>query len=252
MTRDVLICAGLDPSGGAGLLADAAVVRALGGRPCGVVTVQTVQATTGVTGTSPVDPELVEEQLAALLGDLEIRAVKIGMLGGAEIARAIVRTLDATTAPVVWDPVLAPSRGAVTAVGEWIVEATRLLGPQVTLITPNLAELAVLGGDRDPLDAAKRLAAGLGTSVLVKGGHAGGARSIDHLVAADGTVEALDGPRLPGGHDVHGTGCALSSAIATRLAHGDALLDACRAAKAFVAERIAHAVSPGRGARAII
>ncbi|MCX5741352.1 MAG: bifunctional hydroxymethylpyrimidine kinase/phosphomethylpyrimidine kinase, partial [Proteobacteria bacterium] len=123
--RDVLVCAGLDPSGGAGLLADALVIHELGGRPCGVVTTLTVQNTTGVSGGHVVDAELVGEQLDVLLADVQVRAVKIGMLGSGAIARELARCLAATDAPVVWDPVIYPSRGELPGVDVWIVQAMK-------------------------------------------------------------------------------------------------------------------------------
>jgi hydroxymethylpyrimidine kinase/phosphomethylpyrimidine kinase len=256
VTPDVLICAGLDPSGGAGLLADARVVSALGGRPVGVVTALTVQNTTAVLASEPTTPDLVREQLEFLLSDVEVRAAKIGMLGSTEVARALGQALNLTTAPVVWDPILAPSRGEVTFVDGVFADAIRALAPHVALITPNTVELGYLtGAPVDALDAAiaagQALASQLGCAVLVKGGHLTGAEAIDALCTPT-TVERLAGPRLAAGEHVHGTGCALSSAIATHLALGAPLVDACRLAKAFVAEKIASPARPGRGAAAIV
>src|SRR3954469_17222836 len=108
---DVLVCAGLDPSGGAGLVADVRVVSELGCRPCGVITALTVQNTTGVVGSHPCDPEVVGDELAFLLTDIEVKAVKIGMIGTLAIARAIANALQLSDARVVWDPVLYPSKG---------------------------------------------------------------------------------------------------------------------------------------------
>jgi hydroxymethylpyrimidine kinase/phosphomethylpyrimidine kinase len=125
--------------------------------------------------------------------------------------------------------------------------------PHVTLITPNALELAVLAGiSDDPLAAGRKVARSLRMACLVKGGHLGGDRSVDTLITADGVETTFDAERIAGGEDVHGTGCALSSAIAARLALGDTLVDACRAAKAYVRERIAHAVRVGRGAPAVV
>src|SRR5436190_24215708 len=107
----VLVCSGLDPSGGAGLIADVRVIQKLGARPVGVVTALTVQNTTGLVEAKPCDPELFGHQLVFLMTDVEVRAVKIGMLGSAETARAIANALHLTHAPVVWDPILAPTRG---------------------------------------------------------------------------------------------------------------------------------------------
>lgn len=253
---DVLICAGLDPSGGAGLVADTRVVHMLGGRPCGIVTALTVQSTTGVLGSFPVDPVVVRDQLELLLTDIEMRAVKLGMIGSTEIARSIAAALDLTKAPLVWDPVMYPSRGDVALVDSLFGDAVKVLQRHVTLLTPNTQELAYLSGrtvtDLDTARAAAyALSIHLDAAVLVKGGHLGTDESIDVLVQPDRQVE-MRGPRLPHGEDVHGTGCALASAIATHLARGADLVEACTHAKQFVADRIASAVRPGRGAAAIV
>lgn len=303
---DVLICAGLDPSGGAGLIADVRVVSELGGRPVGVVTALTVQNTTAVTDTEAVGAAVVREQLEFLLSDVEVRAVKIGMIGSSEVARSIAQALALTGAPVVWDPVLRPSRGDATFFDGQFSQAIAALVPHVTVLTPNAEELALLTGApvrsaAEAVAAGRALASRLSTAVLVKGGHLadagigargrtrdgssertigglpggsiagspegsiGGApaglieespeespeESID-VLCRPGGIEILRGRRVPGGHHVHGTGCALSSALATYLALGLELARACRAAKAFVAARIATPVRPGRGAAAIV
>jgi hydroxymethylpyrimidine/phosphomethylpyrimidine kinase len=264
---DVLICAGLDPSGGAGLIADVRVVTELGCRPVGVVTATTVQNTTAVIDTEAMGPPSVREQLEFLLSDIEVRAVKIGMIGSSAIAQSIAAALALTSAPVVWDPVIHPSRGDVPFVDSLFSHALTALMPHVTVLTPNAQELRFLTGARltnlaEATAAGRALAARLGTAVLVKGGHLdsrAGASDADEAVdvlcrpdEAGGGIEILRGPRLPGGEHVHGTGCALSSAIASHLARGAELVDACRAAKEFVAVRIANPARPGRGAAAIV
>jgi hydroxymethylpyrimidine/phosphomethylpyrimidine kinase len=255
MIPDVLICSGLDPSGGAGLIADVRVVTALGGRPVGVVTALTVQDTTAVLSAEPVRADLVREQLELLLSDVEVRAVKLGLLGSSDVAAALGAALALTRAPVVWDPVLRPSRGDVAFVDRFPEALTALL-PHVTLLTPNAFELATLLGTPvaslpDAIAAGCALASRLDTAVLVKGGHLADAESADILCHAGGH-HLLRGPRIPDAEHIHGTGCALSSAIAVHLALGAALLDACRAAKGFVAERLAAPVRPGRGAAAVL
>lgn len=259
---DVLICAGLDPSGGAGLIADVRVVSELGGRPVGVVTALTVQSTMAVLSAEPVDPQLVGEQLEQLLSDIEIRAVKIGMIGASETAVAIARALALTQAPVVWDPVIRPSRGEVSFVDRGFEQALAALIPHTTVLTPNAGELAFLTGAAittlpEAIAAGQALAARLAVAVLVKGGHLGAGNppgepeSIDVLCHAR-RHELLRGPRVPDGEHVHGTGCALSSALAVHLAQGWDLLDACRAAKQFVAAHLGAPVRPGRGAPALL
>lgn len=276
---DLLICAGLDPSGGAGLIADVRIASALGTRPVGVVTALTVQTTQGARSVHPVDPEVLGEQLSALLSDVEVRAVKLGLVGAAGGARAIAGGLHLTAAPVVWDPVGAPSLGDAAFDRDRFGELLRELTPHLTLVTPNAGELAALAGrpigDLDELAAAAaELARVLGVAVLAKGGHAGApgagasgsagpAEAVDVLAAGGGggggvgrargdQIEWLRGPRIAGGERVHGTGCALSTAIAAHLALGADLVEACRAAKALVAARIAAPARPGRGAAAIV
>jgi hydroxymethylpyrimidine kinase/phosphomethylpyrimidine kinase len=253
---DVLAIAGLDPSGGAGIIADTRVIAELGARPTGVVTTLTIQNTTGMIGSHPVDAEVVSHQLAFVMTDIELRAVKIGMLGSAEIARAIASALQLTAAPVVWDSVLAPSLGDVALDETWLGEALTALRPHLMLVTPNLRELVHLSQMQvhdvaDAEVAGRALAQKLDCAVLVKGGHLPGDESIDVLIYAGGREE-FRAPRVHGGESVHGTGCALSSAIAAHLAHGRDLVEACRLAKHYVASRIADPARPGRGAPAVI
>lgn len=251
----MLVCAGLDPSGGAGLIADVRVVAELGARPVGVATALTVQNTTGVASASPCDPEIVENQLTFLLTDIEIRAVKIGLLCGDQIAAQIAKALALTDAPVVWDPIAAPSRGDI--VGRIPLEVVaESLGPHLAVITPNASELARLSGmsvtDLASAEAAGRaLAARFHTAVLVKGGHLDGEHAIDVLIYAGGREE-FHAARIEGGHHVHGTGCALSSALATFLALGEELPRACLLAKQYVASRLVDPARPGRGAAAVL
>ena len=254
---DVLVCAGLDPSGGAGVIADVRVVTALGGRPAGVVTALTVQNTTGVVDVQSCDPDFVGHQLAFLLTDIEVKAVKIGMLGSTAIAKAIANALQLTHAPVVWDPILAPTRGVVSLIDTDFDEALAALRPHLTVITPNKHELFQLTsrptGDHVMAEAAARvLAKKLDCAVLVKGGHFPGDDDAVDVLVTTGERHVLRGKRIPGGEDVHGTGCALSSAIATCLAQGRELVEACTLAKQFVANLIEHPSHPGRGASAVL
>jgi len=251
----VLACSGLDPSGGAGLIADVRVIAKLSARPVGVVTALTVQNTTGVVDAKRCDPDLVGHQLVFLMTDIEVRAVKIGMLGSAETARAIANALHLTHAPVVWDPILAPTRGTMRFLDR-APDALAALKPHLTLVTPNKQELFELTGlptgDLAMAEAAaRRLALELDCAVLIKGGHFTDADAIDLLVRGS-EIEQLRGPRVRGGEDVHGTGCALSAAIATHLAHGRDLLEACHLAKQYVGELIDNPARPGRGAAAVI
>ncbi len=254
--RQILICSGLDPSGGAGFIADCRVAQTLGVRPVGVVTTSTIQNTEGMRGSQPIDKDTFGAQLSALLSDVEVNAVKIGMLGAADIARELGDALHLSAAPVVWDPVFAPSVGSVQFDREIFMDARKQLAPHLTLVTPNLPELAMLLGTQlqpdEVLVAAKELARGWDAAVLVKGGHGEGDDVVDRLIQANGSVEELRGRRVPDGEQVHGTGCALSTAIACHLALGADLVEACRAAKTFVAGLIASPQRPGRGAPSVL
>lgn len=247
MTPAVLVLAGLDPSGGAGLLADAEAIHAAGARPLGCATAITVQTARAVREVAPLEPRLVLAQARALLEEEPgIGAVKLGMLGSAAIAGAVA-TLPATV-PWVIDPVLRASSGAALVDA---AEAYRALLPLAAVVTPNLAEAGALAGrpapdDEDGMRACGEalLAAGA-RAVLVKGGHLAG-DAVDLLVTHTGTVR-FAGPRLPGTR--RGTGCRLASFLAARIAGGTPLETAVRDAKASVAAYLAtgsHPASPVR------
>ncbi len=253
--RAVAIVAGLDPGGGAGLIADVqhAVVHGL--RPVGVVTAHTEQDTSGVRAVHPVPAEVVGAGLVTLLSDIEVAAVKIGMLGHQEIADAVAEALALTAAPVVWDPVLLPTAGRVALLHGDPARVKRALDPHLTLVTPNLAEAAALTGlpvttVAEMVVAAPRLVADDDQSALITGGHLSGA-AVDVLYHR-GRIEELSGPRVDTGGPVHGTGCALSTTIACRLALGDELPAAVRAAKRWVTERLGTPVRAGRGMGAMV
>lgn len=252
----VLICAGLDPSGGAGIIADVRVAAELGTRPTGVITATTVQNTTGVVGVEPMSADAIREQLEFLLSDVEVKAVKIGMLGSSDVAVAIAEALALTNAPVVWDPIMHPTRGNFAFVDGTFGRAIEALRPHTTLITPNARELELfvgyqLDGMPEASAAGLALAAKLGLGVLVKAGHLASDDVTDVLCTPDG-ITRFEGKRVPHGENVHGTGCALSTAIAAHLALGAELAAACRDAKAYVADRIARPAHPGRGTPAIV
>jgi hydroxymethylpyrimidine/phosphomethylpyrimidine kinase len=252
---NLLLVSGLDPSGGAGFLADARVAELHRLRPVGVVSALTVQTSTGVSAVEPVSAELVGAQLTALLSDIEVAAGKIGMLGDESVAEAVAEALRLTAAPVVWDPVLAASAGGAPLYRGDPRRALALLADHVALVTPNLAEATALAGfEVRDLGAMRRAATAIAEragACLVKGGHLAGGRAVD-VLAAGGAVTEIEGARVPGGEDVHGTGCALATAIACRLAGGAELAEAARAAAGFVRERIAAPVRAGRGRAALL
>ena len=253
-----LSIAGSDPTGGAGLQLDLQVFRALDVHGAAVATALTIQDTKKVHRVLPVFPSVVLDQLRVVLRDLPVAAVKLGMLATDDVARAVVLGLEelgAQPAPIVIDPILASSSGTpLLEVRAW--DTLRGLLPRATLVTPNLPELASLTDEevssREGVErAAKRMLEELGApAVLVTGGHRTG--DADDLLArrtADGAVlEWLPGERLSVG-PVHGTGCALSSAIAAELAKGAALADAVAVGRAFVREGLRRSRQVGHGAR---
>jgi hydroxymethylpyrimidine/phosphomethylpyrimidine kinase len=236
-----LVIAGLDPSGGAGLLLDTRVMTEQGVYAAGVVTALTEQDTRSVHAVKPVDDVLVAHQIGRVASDLKVAAVKIGMLGSAKVARAVLSGLAGVRAPIVLDPILRSSSGVA------LLDDPAALDPLIaraTLVTPNVEEAQQLGG-------VEGLARRGAKAVLWKGGHGTGDVVVDRLVDEHGEQE-FSGPRVPGGEDVHGTGCALASAIAAQLARGVNLREACRIATNFVRAKIAAAQPLGRGARVIV
>ncbi|HLY36583.1 MAG TPA: bifunctional hydroxymethylpyrimidine kinase/phosphomethylpyrimidine kinase [Candidatus Binatia bacterium] len=244
-----LTIAGSDPSGGAGLQADLAVFAVFGVHGTSVATALTVQDTRAVRAVAPVAADVVRAQLDAVLGDFDVRAAKTGMLHRAEVVTAVAERLS--VAALVVDPVAAASDGTALLDEDGIDAVRRLLVPLATVITPNLreAELLVERPVRDPeeMRAAARALVELGArAALVKGGHLAG-DAVD--VFYDGhEFRELTAPRTSGGA-VHGTGCALSAAIAAQLAAGRDLPDAIAEAKRFVTRAIAGAMAIGGGAR---
>lgn len=245
--------AGTDPSGGAGIQADLKVFHSLGVYGGSVITAIVVQNTLGVKAVRPLEAALVGAQIECLREDLPPRAVKIGMLATAENVRAVAERLEGIGAPVVVDPVLASSSGAALLDGDGRHALIRHLAPRTTLLTPNLAEAACLLG-RDTLDAVEMPAAAealleLGPeAVLLKGGHARGDECRDFFASRSGDRRWLVSPRQRVTH-THGTGCTLSSAIASFLAHGQPLGPAVALGKAYVNQglRLGGGIGRGRG-----
>ena len=247
----VLIIAGLDPSGGAGLVADAATVVRRGFHPAAVATGWTIQDSAHCAGWDPVSPELVAKQLSLLVEDLPIRAIKIGMVGSTAMAQALAQAIGPLcerAVPMVLDPVLHASIGSGLYGGD--PKALSPLLHRAMLVTPNRDEAERLTGirvsDCASQEAAARalVAAGAG-GALVKGGHLAGPESVDLLF--DGRETVLFRMPRRSGITPHGTGCALSSEIACALAAGETLHSAVATAHARVAARIAAATPLGRG-----
>jgi hydroxymethylpyrimidine/phosphomethylpyrimidine kinase len=245
----VLIIAGSDSGGGAGIQADIKTVTALGGYAATAVTAITVQNTLGVFGVHPVPAAVVEAQGRAVIDDIGADALKTGMLGDVATVAAAAALIDHAGVPAVIDPVMIATSGDVLAGPEVAAAITRLLIPRAALLTPNAPEAAALTGvaieTTDDLRRAGEALMRLGArAVLMKGGHIAGDIVTDLLRPPDGEA-TFAGSRIDTRH-THGTGCTLASACAAGLAQGLTLEAAVARAWAYVAEAIRRA--PGFGA----
>ena len=246
MTPVALTIAGSDSSGGAGIQADLKTFAALGVYGASAITALTAQNTLGVSGIHQVPAEFVTAQIDAVFSDLEIGAVKIGMVAQLSSIDAIVAGLTRWSPKhVVLDPVMVATSGDRLLAAEAVEALRSKLIPCASVITPNLPEAAALLDEPVALSEAaienqgRRLLAMGCRAVLIKGGHGQGAESTDYFIDANGTV-ALSAPRIAT-KNTHGTGCSLSSAIAAGLAKGDGLEIAIRNAKAWISAAIAAA-----------
>jgi len=249
-----LTIAGSDSSGGAGIQADLKTFAALGVYGASVITALTAQNTSGVSGIHRVPADFVTAQMDAVFSDLDVRAVKIGMVAQLATIDAIAAGL-ARWSPghIVLDPVMVATSGDRLLAADAVAALRTKLIPRASLITPNLPEAAALldepiaVNEADIESQGQRLLAMGCPAVLIKGGHGQGAESIDYLVRGSGVV-ALAAPRIAT-QNTHGTGCSLSSAIAAGLAKGEELETAVRHAKAWVSAAIAAAdrISVGHG-----
>ncbi|MBW8783421.1 MAG: bifunctional hydroxymethylpyrimidine kinase/phosphomethylpyrimidine kinase [Novosphingobium sp.] len=233
----ILSIAGSDCSGGAGIQADIKTIAVLGGYAMTAITAVTAQDTTAVHAVVPLAPELVAAQIDGCLGDIGVDAVKIGMLGSAAIAEIVADRLETLAVPIVFDPVMVASSGGALADPATIAAFERLMRV-ATLTTPNVTELAALGGDA--------AMAARGIAWLAKGGDAVGETVEDRLVLPGAAPVVWREPRIATRH-AHGTGCALASAIATYLGAGVALEEAIVRARGFVRAALLAAPGLGRG-----
>jgi len=247
----VLIIAGSDSGGGAGIQADIKTVTALGGYAATAITAVTVQNTLGVADVHPIPPDVVAAQARAVLEDIGADAIKTGMLGEAATVEAVAAVLEgAPGIPVVVDPVMVAKGGASLLADRAVAALKARLVPRAALLTPNALEAEVLTGLAvasldDQRRAAEVLLTAGARAVLMKGGHVPGARVIDLLVTPAGET-AFEAERIETRH-THGTGCTLASACATGLAQGLPLEAAVARAWAYVQEAIARAPGFGRG-----
>lgn len=252
----VLTIAGSDSGGGAGIQADIKAISATGSYACSVITALTAQNTQGVSGVLPVDADFVEQQLDAVFSDLNVQAVKIGMLADSNIIQMIAKKLQQYKPKhIVLDPVMVATSGDPLIEESAIATLKSQLLPLATLITPNIPEAAKLIGEQAPQDSKQldtfftKLRALNTSAVLVKGGHFfGSAQSDDYLLYGTDKLDVLSAKRV-NTNNTHGTGCTLSSAIASFLAQGDELPQAIKHAKAYITKALQHAdeIDIGRG-----
>ncbi|ROR34794.1 bifunctional hydroxymethylpyrimidine kinase/phosphomethylpyrimidine kinase [Inmirania thermothiophila] len=243
----VLVFAGHDPSGGAGLAADIEAVASMGAHAAPVATAVTVQDTRRVQRFEPLPPALVAEQARAVVEDLPVAAVKIGMVGSAANAAAVAAVLaDLGDVPVVLDPVLAGGGGGSLA-GEEVREALlALLVPRATVLTPNSEEARALAPEADSLEAcAQQLLAAGAELVLLTGTHEPTEHVVNRLWGNLRLLERFTWERLPGSY--HGSGCTLASAIAGLLAQGLEPFTAIHEAQEYTWEALRAGYRPGRG-----
>ncbi len=232
----ILIIAGSDSGGGAGIQADLKTVTLLGGFAMTAITAITAQNTLGVQGVHPIPTDMVLAQMESCISDIGVDAVKIGMIGSAQTAMAVAERLAGLDGvPIVFDPVMVATSGSLLADADTIAAFHKLMAI-ATLVTPNIPELAALGGEE--------IAARFGTHVLAKGGHGEGAMLTDRLIAPDGVAKTWSDARIDTPH-THGTGCTMASAIATGLGQGMALPAAITRARDYV--RAALMLAPGFG-----
>jgi hydroxymethylpyrimidine/phosphomethylpyrimidine kinase len=245
MIPNILSIAGTDPTGGAGIQADLKSISANGGYGMCAITALVAQNTQGIREVFYPPASFLRSQLDAVSDDVRIDAIKIGMLGSLDVIQTVSEWLDGQTAPVVLDPVMVATSGdrLLDQVAE---RALIQLARRVQILTPNVPELAVLAGGEPAVDSAAsftqaaRVAQTTGALVIAKGGHLSGVEVVDALVAADGVVMRSSHPRIST-KNTHGTGCSLSSALATRYALTGSWEQALIEASDWLAGAIAYA-----------
>ena len=246
----ILIVAGSDSGGGAGIQADIKTVTMLGGHAMTAVTAITAQNTLGVDAVHPVPAEMILAQMDAVISDIGVDAVKIGMIGSAFAARQVAVRLQELKAhqpdvPIVFDPVMLATSGSSLADDDTVAAFGRLMDV-ATIATPNLPELKRLTSEEDPVAAALHLVGEHGCAILIKGGHEEGNALADALIEED-NMTSWQGQRIDT-QNTHGTGCTLASAIAFFLAEGARLPDAVARAREFVRVALFEAPDLGNGA----
>ncbi|WP_111735656.1 bifunctional hydroxymethylpyrimidine kinase/phosphomethylpyrimidine kinase [Roseovarius amoyensis] len=239
MVANALTIAGSDSGGGAGIQADLKAFSAVGVYGASVITAVTAQNTQAVTAIHPIPDDIIAAQIKAVLEDIQIDAIKIGMLGTPSLIVAVADALAGYDGPIVLDPVMVAKSGDTLLADSAIDELKSLLFSRATLLTPNLPEAAKLVGEGSTQTQANALLELGAGAVLMKGGHADGETCTDHLISPTGTQD-FSAPRM-NTRNTHGTGCSYSSAIAAGLAQGMALSDAVSRAHRWLHQAILHA-----------
>lgn len=252
MSGRVLVVAGSDSGGGAGIQADIKTVTALGGYAMTAITALTAQNTRGVFGVVPIDVAFIRQQIELVATDIGADAVKTGMLATSEVIGAVADALEefAPGVPLVIDPVMVAKGGAALLELDAVKTLRERLLPLAAVLTPNLPEAEALTGAtirdvEDMIRAGEMLCRTGAVAALVKGGHLESEKVTDVLVTAE-QVEIFAGPRIDSA-STHGTGCTLASAIATGIAQGLPLVDAVARARAYVLTAIQTAPGFGHG-----
>ena len=231
----ILSIAGSDSGGGAGIQADIKTITMLGGHAMTAITAITAQNTLGVQSVHQIPTAMILEQIESVVSDIGVDAVKIGMIGSAEAAQAVAQYLDKLSVAVVFDPVMVATSGSELADADTIAAFKELMDV-ASVVTPNLPELAALGGKDEIL--------GHGCHLVIKGGHGEGAMVVDELHSPTGLIRRIKGKKFDTS-ETHGTGCTFASAIACGLGSGLDLTAAFEQAISFT--RIAILEAPGLG-----
>lgn len=248
--KTALTIAGSDSSGGAGIQADIKTMTMNGVFAMSVITSLTAQNTMGVTAISDVTPDFLKKQMDCVFTDIFPDAVKIGMVSSADLINAISDKLtDYKAKNIVVDPVMVATSGAKLINNDAIFVLTKRLFPLATLITPNIPEAEILSGisiknENDMINAVEKINKEYGCNVLLKGGH--GIENANDLLCADGNTEWFKGQRIDN-PNTHGTGCTLSSAIASNLAKGFSIPESVSRAKEYLTGAISAMLDLGKG-----
>ncbi len=249
--KTALTIAGSDCSGGAGIQADLKTMTMNGVYAMSVITALTAQNTTGVRAIEESTPLFLKQQIDAVFEDIRPDAVKIGMVSSCELIRVIAERLRHYDAKnVVVDPVMVATSGSALMKTDAVQTLTEELLPIATLVTPNIPEAEVLSGmaiktKEDMIAAAKKIAEAYHCAVLLKGGHS--VNDANDLLYANGNLTLFEGKRIDN-PNTHGTGCTLSSAIASNLAKGFTLAESVKRAKNYISEALAAMLDLGKGA----